>query len=250
MKSIKFLGAALIATAAMNTNATVIVNVAQGLAAATAAESAFLSGLVYSTTETFDGVNTVAAQTAAASHHLNFQDHSASYTTSVGTFALTAAGQDTGPGTFINDLMIESGGTVGEHGRHAISSSANDFWLDSNDAEQVTWDIFTTPATPFDAIGFYLADAEDQGAVLTLELDTGVTQTIDIPTTGLDENLVYVSLTFDPAVLAASIVFNTSHGADGWGIDDITVGKVSEPGTLALLGLGILALGAARRKTA
>ena len=255
MKLIKLLGGALIAFTAINANATVIVNVTQGAAAATA-EANFLSILKYSTTETFEGnganLNTVSANYAGADQQLNFEDHSDSYITSVGSFTLDTAGQDTGVGTYIEDLMIESDTTTGEHGRQSLSTYQNDFWLDSNDAEQVTWDIFTNPATAFDAIGFYLADAEDQGAVLTLDLDNGTTQTIDIPTTGLNQNLLYITLTFDPAVLSASIVFNNSNDHDGWGIDDVTIGKVQvpEPGSLALLGLGILGLGVARRKTA
>ena len=254
MKLIKLLGAALITVTAINANAAVIVNVTQGAAAATA-EANFLSILKYSTTETFEGnganLNTVSANYAGANQQLNFEDHSTSYTTSVGTFTLDTAGQDTGAGTFIDDLMIESAATTGEHGRQSLSTHQNDFWLDSNDAEQVTWDIFTTPETAFDAIGFYLADAEDQGAALTLDLDldNGTTQTIEIPTTGLNQNLVYITLKFDLTVVKASIAFNNSTNADGWGIDNVTIGKIPEPGTLVLLGLGILGLAAARRKT-
>jgi hypothetical protein len=35
---------------------------------------------------------------------------------------------------------------------------------------------------------------------------------------------------------------------DGYGIDDVTVGRVPEPGTLALLGLGLLGVGLMRRR--
>jgi len=152
----------------------------------------------------------------------SWENKSSSFSTNVGTFTLNEAGQF-GDNYFREELMIESTET-GEFGRQALANDyeaeevakAENFWLDSNDAEKVTWE-FGDQVYPegesFNAIGFFLADAVDQGATLTL-------------------------------------IFQNSTGSDGWGVDNIKLGRLPEPGTLLLMGLGLLGLGAARRRAA
>jgi len=67
----------------------------------------------------------------------------------------------------------------------------------------------------------------------------------------------------ETTINVASLIFENCAGngncdgyssADGWGIDDATVGllqiSIPEPGSLALLGIGLFGLGAAGRKAA
>jgi len=255
---INIVKSALLATILASTAAqATIINVTSDLGGneAADAETEFLSSLIESTTETFDNINN-DDRVEGVSSQKDFEAHSASYSTLVGDFNLVQAGQDTGADTYIDDLMIESRLT-GEFGRNDSGSSDTDFWLDSNDAEVVTWDIFLAGDAAFNALGFYLADAEDQGAQLQLTLENGSVEHLQIPTTQNNGNLVYISIFFEDNVAAASITFNnlacqgcdSYNSADGWGIDDVTVGKVPEPGTLVLLGLGLIGLGASRKRT-
>lgn len=171
--------------------------------------------------------------------------------TKVGKFSIPAGGAGWGGSSnpFNTELMIESSAT-GEYGREDYDD-ADGFWLDSNDAKLVTWD-FTKPAGgSFNAVGFYLSDAADVGATLTLEFDDGTVWTSD-PISGQSSgNLKFVSITSQTNILGGSLTFNNNGKTnDGWGIDNVTLGKVPEPGTLLLMGLGLLGLGAARRRAA
>ena len=190
--------------------------------------------------------------------------------TRVGKFTSILKGQDSG-NPYNEQLMIESYDT-GEFGREKLSldyqdeladpeadpeleepSRPDDFWLDSNDAQSVRWD-FTKPAGgSFNAIGFYMADAADQGATLSLVLADGGNQFIDMsklfPNQG-DGNLKFVSITSDVNIQGGKLFFANSNDRDGFGIDNVTLGKLPEPGTLLLMGLGLLGLGAARRRAA
>jgi len=181
--------------------------------------------------------------------------------TRVGTFTLNTEGQG-GSNLFNKELMIESNQT-GEFGREVLSDNhnvenvtkPNDFWLDSNDAVKVTWDIYNGVAEDFNAIGFYLADASDQGATLTLTLADNTTFMTELATAELDDenpsSLKFVSITSDMNIVNAKLTFDNNRDTnDGWGIDNVTLGKLPEPGTLLLMGLGLLGLGAARRRAA
>ncbi len=58
---------------------------------------------------------------------------------------------------------------------------------------------------------------------------------------------VYVNLFFTPVESFTSFSFTTSGVA--FEMDNVAVGHVPEPATLALLGLGLTALGVSRRRT-
>lgn len=193
--------------------------------------------------EDFNGLG--ATQVIGSGDHSSWENKAASFDTDVGVFTLDSFGNG-GLNVYREELMIESEAT-GEYGRQSLPKAAGDFWLDSNDARQVTWD-FTKPAGGhFNTLGFELADASDVSADLTLLFSDGTSETITFPEA--NGNLKFVSIYSKTNILGGSLIFDNSSGNDGWGIDNVTLGTLPEPGTLLLMGLGLLGLGAARRRT-
>lgn len=220
---------------------------------AEAAEAVFLADALkntYIAQEKFNGPLTALGTSTGANYVGNFEDtweHSAQgYNTAVGTFELVTAGQNTPRPT---ELKIESELT-GESGREI---GPEDFWLDSNDAEVVTWTLGAPLSGEFNAFGFYLFDSSDIGADLSVELRDKDNNLLDIQTIYYPQpngNAKYVTVTSAVDIFEAKITFTASENYDGWGFDNATVGKLPEPGTLLLMGLGLLGLGAARRRAA
>ncbi|MGD8175232.1 PEP-CTERM sorting domain-containing protein [Marinimicrobium sp. ARAG 43.8] len=191
-----------------------------------------------------------------AKQQLSWEDSSPQFFTKVGTFTLVQAGQTyTHPDLDPNDgnnLKIESSNT-GEFSREELASDSQDFWLDSNDAQQVTWDFTTGDVAGgnYNAFGFYVADPADVAAQLTLTFSDGTySDAFTIPFGQSNGNVGYVMVKSDMSIVGGTLTFDNSASNDGWGIDDVTVGKLPEPGTLLLMGLGLLGLGAARRRAA
>ncbi len=239
------IGGALFASSLAS--ASVVVNYDSNAAAGEAAFMAFLAGPTV--VEDFDSLGgaAVISGSGLAHHQTSWENKASTFNTNVGQFTLTEAGQSTG-NPHNDELMIESKNT-GEHGRQSLSTYNGDLWLDSNDAKKVEW-LFNNPATAgMNAFGFYIADASDVGATLTLLFDDGsYSDSYVISPYTANGNLGYVSVKSSMNILGATLTFNNSTGGDGWGIDDVTVGRLPEPGTVLLLGLGLLGLGAARRR--
>ena len=250
--TIKKLAGALIGTmfALSSANAALIrVDVAYGQTDAAAAEAAFLALAKSSVTENFNGFGYDGSDYGNNSQD-SWNQSAISFDTSVGIFTATRAAQSDNGEVNPGNLMIESTAT-GEFGRD-MSKLADDFWLDSNDVEEMTWDLSKVHAS-FDSLGFYMVDANDNGARLVLRFDDGSTQDIAI-TRGLNNgNIAYISMISDMSISKASIVFDNNGDTnkntnDGFSIDNVTVAKVPEPTALALLGLGLLGFAAVRKR--
>lgn len=108
------------------------------------------------------------------------------------------------------------------------------------------------------AFGFYGVDIGDFNGQVTLTFVGGSSSTINIGNTvnAAGGSVLYFGF-IDTDNLFTSVTFgNTNAGVDGFGFDDFTIGTVdqvvpnpaSAPGTLALVGASLLALGAARRR--
>lgn len=205
-----------------------------GLVAATAAEAAYLTSLSGGyTTEDFESF-TAGLQNP-------------SYITSVGTFTRLASGSggacDDGPYDCTSGLGILNAATTPFSGRFAISP---DNWLDSFDATKMRFDLDVLSAN---TVGFYITDPNDQGARMDFKLKDGTLASYlidDIFGSSKSSGAVHYLSFYDPTGID-SIKFIVDKPADGYGIDNVTVANVPEPGSLALLGLGLLGLSIARR---
>jgi PEP-CTERM motif len=232
---------------------------------AAAAEATFVASLNGPlVVENFNGLGGAQVINPSSNYSLHnqhsWENKGTSIVTNVGTFDLITAGQTGDNNIHNNQLMIESSLT-GEYGRETLAQTGvdrfgrptydtKDFWLDSNDAKLVTWTFGSPLAGEFNAFGFYIADATDRGATLTLNFKDGSSSTasVVIPAFLSNGNVGYVSVTTTDSIVGGVLTFNNSTGADGWGIDDVTIGYVPEPGALMLMGFGLLGLGAARRR--
>jgi hypothetical protein len=218
-------------------------NVAYGLADAQAAEAAFLAGSYSYVTEDFNGL--AGTQVIGSNAQSSWENSASSFNTAAGLFTVTTGAVQTGDDVDLGELKIESNVT-GEFGRDT-GKADGDLWLDSNDVEQVTW-TFLDVNTTFDSLGFYLVDANDRGANLVLSYVDGSTETIAINSPLANGNVAYVSLVADTALVGATMIFDNNGRNDGWAIDNVTVAKVPEPATFAMLGLGLLGLAASRKR--
>lgn len=223
---------------------------------ALAAHNAYVASLVGPVVvENFDSLADGSAVHAPGSGYVHentsWEAAHSSFTTNVGTFVLSTAGLGssslTNPTNANNDkLLIESKAT-GESGREVLSNYRNDLWLDSNDARLVTWTLGAPLTGNFNSFGFYLADVNDTGGILKLNFANGGSAIVTLPAHQANGNLGYVTVRSSLNIVGGVFKFVNNSGTDGWGIDDVVVGNVPEPGALMLMGLGLLGLGAARR---
>jgi hypothetical protein len=247
MKTISktLLGLAMASLVSTASAGVVSFNAAYGVANANAAAAAFAAGSFGGITETFDGgFISVTGETGAASgsnKQGQWVNAGTAFETRVGTFTMTSPNTASN-GNVRNDLLMIENSSTGEFGRQNAYTSK---WLDSNDAKKVTWNILNG----YNAFGFYLTDANDNGGKLRFIFGDGSATTLNFDRNQSNGNMAYITLVSDTIFSSVELLFdNNTNSADGWGIDNVTLAKVSEPGTLALLGLGLFGLAAARRR--
>jgi hypothetical protein len=203
------------------------------------AQDAFLASLEPGyMTETFEGY-------AAGTQQLTLN-------TSVGAFTMASAG--TG-GACTNSLggcnaglAILNSSITPFSGRFATSGNN---WLDSFDARHVMF----APNAGVNAIGFFINDPHDAGGRFTFTMsDSEVTIDLGRILGGALSNgrLFYLTYFASEDINSVSIYSNNQN--DGFGIDDVTIGRkampVPEPGSLALLGMGLIGFVMMRRARA
>lgn len=105
--------------------------------------------------------------------------------------------------------------------------------------------------------GLYLTDLGDFSNSLitaTLRIAGGGTAQVDVKSDGLNADLLFFGVYDDSSAAYSSITFNTNSLGDVFGMDDFVAvvrpvdQRIPEPGTLSMLAIGLLGLGALRRR--
>jgi len=184
-------------------------------------------------------------------------------TTSVGTFTQEIAGVGgactTLPGGCDGGLAVLDASTSPYRDRYAISQSN---WLDNAGTRLLRID----PLAGTNAIGFFATDLGDNllNIEFSIETASGVFNLGNVfedllPNAGLR----YIAFAADEDI--QSLWINTNHDQEGYGIDDVTVGRLAglglptiasfsitteapAPGSLALMAFGALGIVALRRR--
>ncbi|MCP1677166.1 hypothetical protein J2T57_004340 [Natronocella acetinitrilica] len=212
----------------------------EGETAAKEAEAAFKAGLAPGyITEDFESftVNTTADT-----------DLPTSINTSVGDFTQVQAGSGGICEQYnsCSGLLILDNASSEYGGRFNTTDKPGSQWLDSNDSRELLFE----PIGGVNSVGFFITDPNDAGGLFDFTLTDGTSTSLfikDLFEGSMGNGKVFY-LTFFASSDISSIKIATNNRDDGFGIDDVTVGRVPEPATLGMLGLGLIGLAAAARR--
>lgn len=226
-----------------------------------AAASTLASGLAAAAPLTFFGEDGGLGETTALSAHPNADAARDDFFASLsGTNNATQSFETFTPSTDLvaGALTVDFGalgsavlneGFISEEpfgGRYAISGKK--FWETSTTSFTVH---FSSAVIGF---GFYGIDVGDYGGQMTISLSNGSTSTVGHALNAVGGAVLYWGF-LDRDNPFTSITFgNTNAGSDWFGFDDFSIvtampdNPVSEPGILALFGIGFVALCLGRRR--
>lgn len=134
-------------------------------------------------------------------------------------------------------------------GRFNTTAGGRNFW-------EMSGSFSIDFSDPIAAFGFYGTDIGDFNGQVTLQLTGGGVTNLTVNNTvnANDGSLLFFGF-IDPTQTYTKITFgNTASGSDFFGFDDMVIGDLQQvrqvpiPGTVALLGLGLAGLFAARRR--
>ena len=175
-------------------------------------------------------------------------------TNTVGSFSMTGLGGSGGTVTDPSPLNPVANHGVGEYLRdqntfgRANTTEGGNVHLDSNDVQNMAWNVALAGDSMFDMLVFNILDAADTGSSFSILVD-GITHFTSAGPR-LNGEVSLVTILFDQKISATSILFQNTIHNDGFGIDDIAIGVTSAPptpvplpagGMLLIMSLGCLA---------